>query len=374
MFEHIKSYFAEYERLGIPGFDLSVFYKGKNVFREMRGVSDENGAVPMCGKERYNVYSCSKVITCTAAMMLIEEGKLRLEDEVALYLPAFGDIQVKQAGTLVKAEKRMTIFHLFTMTAGLNYDCSHEAIKRGKAETEGKAPTVEMMKYIAQIPLEFEPGENWCYSLCHDVLAAVVEVVAGKKFGTFVKERILDPMGMRDTTFNLPDAELPTIMAQYLYNGVDFHNVGHRIQGYKLGSEYESGGAGAISTVDDYIRFLEGLRTKKLLGDEALSLMTRDHLRDDQRAACWVSEGYGYGLGVRTPRAGSLRTDFGWGGAAGAFLAIDPKNEISLYLGQHVLASPNKDLRKDIIEAVKLDLGYPAFKESMWSGNGSILA
>ncbi len=176
MFTHVKAYLNQFENLGIPDFDISVFHKGKEIFREMRGASNENGT-PMTGGERYNVYSCSKVLTCTAAMMLVEEGRLRLEDEVALYLPAFSGMKVKHAGTLVKAEKRITVFHLFTMTAGLNYDCVHEAIKRGRAETDGKAPTVEMMKYIAQIPLEFEPGTTFHYSLCHDVPAAVVEVI-----------------------------------------------------------------------------------------------------------------------------------------------------------------------------------------------------
>ena len=373
MFSNTRALLDEFERLGIPGFDLSVWHKGREVFRKNRGVSDENGT-PMRGTEHYNIYSCSKVITCTAAMMLVEAGKLRLEDEVALYLPAFGDMRVKQAGSIVKAERHMTVFHLFTMTAGLNYDCGNEAIVRGRQQTDGRSPTVEMMKYVAQIPLEFEPGASWNYSLCHDVLAAVVEVVSGMRFGEFVKTRILDPMGMTNTTFLLPEEEVPSLAAQYRFNGKEFENVGRQIQSYKLGSLYESGGAGAISTVDDYIRFLEGLRTGKLLNEESMERMTHDYLNEEQRAACWVPDGYGYGLGVRVPRAGYPRTDYGWGGAAGAYLAIDPTHEISIYYAQHVLGSPNGNLRKDLTEAVKLDLGYSAFKESMWRGAGSTLA
>ncbi len=373
MFTNVKKYLDEFERLGIPGFDISVWHRGKEIFREMRGVSDENGT-PMTGRERYNIYSCSKVITCTAAMLLIEEGKLRLEDEVALYLPVFSDMQVKHAGGLVKAEKHITIFHLFTMTAGLNYDCESDAIVKGRMETEGKAPTVEMMKYIAEMPLEFEPGKTWNYSLCHDVLAAVVEVVSGMRFGEFVKSRIFDPLGMTHSTFLLPEEELPSLIDQYRFEENRFCNVGKEIQIYKLGSLYESGGAGAISTVDDYVRFLEGLRTHRLIGEEALAMMRKDCLSEEQRKDCWVPLGYGYGLGVRTPRAGFARTDFGWGGAAGAFLAIIPDCEISIYYAQHVLGSPNRDLRKDLAEAVKQDLGYAAFEESMRQGSGSTLA
>lgn len=373
MFQNIKKYLDKFELLGIPGFDISVWYKGKEVFREMRGVSDENGTA-MSGNERYNIYSCSKVITCTAAMMLVEEGKLRLDDEVALYLPSFSDMRVKKAGAIVSAENRIKIFHLFTMTAGLNYDCGNEAVVRGREETDGKAPTVEMMKYIAEMPLEFEPGTYFKYSLCHDVLAAVVEVISGKRFGEFVKERIFDPMGMENSTFLLQDEKLPDIMAQYRFDGTNFKNIGKKIEKFKLGSLYESGGAGAISTVDDYVRFLEGLRSGRLIGEETLQMMCRDRLREDQRKSFWGALGYGYGLGVRTPRAGYPRTDFGWGGAAGSYLAIDPTHEISVYYAQHVLSTPNKDLKKDIIEAVKLDLGLPAFTESMWNGTGSTLA
>lgn len=231
-----------------------------------------------------------------------------------------------------------------------------------------------MMKYIAQVPLDFEPGTTWQYSLCHDVLAAVVEVVSGKRFGEFVKERIFDPLGLKNTTFLLPEEEVPTLAAQYIYEDGNYRNIGRHIVSYRLGSMYESGGAGAASTVDDYVRFLEGIRTGKLIKDETLALMCKDDLRDDQRATCWVAEGYGYGLGVRTPRAGlSKRTDFGWGGAAGAFASIDMGKGISLYYGQHVIHSI-KNLRKDIIEAVKLDLGYPAFEEDMWTNGANSLA
>ena len=178
---------------------------------------------------------------------------------------------------------------------------------------------------------------------------------------------------MKDTTFLLPEGELPTLAAQYQYQAQDgYTNIGKEIRRFKLGSLYESGGAGAISSVTDYIRFLEGLRTHKLLREETLAQMTRDHLKDPQRELYWPGpDGYGYGLGVRVPFEDAAgRTDFGWGGAAGAFLAIDPDKKLSVYYAQHVLASPNGALRKDLIEAVKLDLGFDAFTTGMWQGKG----
>ena len=250
-----------------------------------------------------------------------------------------------------------------------------DEIRRGILETEGKGSTREMMKYVAQMPLESEPGEKWNYSLCHDVLAAVVEVVAGKRFGLFVKEHVFDVCDMRDTTFLLPREELPTIAAQYLYEQGEFKNIGREIRRYKIGERYESGGAGAISTVDDYIKFLEALRTYRLLKPETVAMMARDQLTKEQDSTYWNRGDYAYGLGVRAPLAeNSRRTDFGWGGAAGAYLAIDPVNNLSVYYAQHVIAAPNGALRKDLIEAVKMDLGLDACTENLWHGTGARLA
>ena len=116
------------------------------------------------------------------------------------------------------------------------------------------------------------------------------------------------------------------------------------------------------------------MRTGKLLSRETLKIMYHDHLNKAQRASCWAPNAYGYGLGVRVPDASGRRTDIGWGGAAGAYLALDEKNGISLYYNQHVLHSPNKNLRKDLIEAAKLDLEFEAFTEDMYHGEASHLA
>ena len=374
MFENVKRYLDEFIKMGIPSTDISVLFQGKEVFRDYRGVSDENGTLTN-GREIYNLYSCSKLITCIAALKLLETGKLSLEDDLAEYLPAFKDMKVKKCGGIQKSETAIKIHHLFTMTAGLNYDVNTEAIRRGKIETGGECATVDMMRYIAETPLEFEPGESWQYSFCHDVLAAVVEVVSGKRFGVYVKENIFDVLGMQNSTFLFPDNRLGEISAQYRCGGKGkFENIGREIVSYKLGSKYESGGAGCVSTVNDFVKFLEGVRTEKIISAQTLALLQEDRLTESQRAAYWGSKGYGYGLGVRVPRKGYPRTDFGWGGAAGAYCAVDIQNEISVFYAQHVHISPNSNLRKDLIEAVKLDLGLAAYQEDMWQGMGNHLA
>ncbi len=371
MFKYVKKIFDMNSELKIPAMDISVFCDGKQVYREMRGTSD--GTTPLNGNELYNAYSCSKPITCATALTLFEQGKFSLDDNIADYIPAFKDMKVKYNGGLCKAERPIKIFNLFTMTSGLNYNVKSDEIKQGFMETEGKCPTLKMMDYIAKMPLEYQPGENWMYSLAHDVLVALVEVVSGKRFGEYIKEKVFSPLGIKNITYSLPNESSHRVCNQYAYENDKYCDIGKQIFSYKLGSEYESGGAGAVVSTEDYLKFLEGLRTGKIISLDTLEMMSKDRLTPAQRKSYWLAEGYGYGLGVRVP-SNNLRTDIGWGGAAGAFAAIDQKNKISVYYSQHVLQTPNKDWRKDIIEAVKLDLGFDAFKEDMFHGIGNFLA
>lgn len=354
MFTELTQTADGFLELGVPGYDCAVYHKGECVYRHWNGYSDKATQTPMNGTELYNIYSCSKVITCTAALMLHERGMLALEDKLSEYLPEFKEMTVKAENGIKKAKNDITIKHLFTMTAGFSYDLNSPQLIKCREETGGRCPTREVMKYLAKEPLLFEPGEKWEYSLCHDVLAAVVEVVSGMKFGEFVKENIFKPLKMVNSTFLLDDSELSRVCTHYRLDA-DTNTVVERskITDFKLGSEYESGGAGCISTVEDYIKFLEALRTGKLVKPETIKLMRTDYLTDKQRESYWVRD-YGYGLGVRCPRNGDDNvTDFGWGGAAGAFLAIDEKNEFTLFYAQHVLYLPEPLLRYKLTEAVR---------------------
>ncbi|MBR2374402.1 MAG: beta-lactamase family protein [Lentisphaeria bacterium] len=350
------------ESLGIPSVDCVVFHKGQKVFRYCSGYSDEAKTQNIDGSERYNIYSCSKLITCTAALQLVERDILRLDDAVYEYLPEFKHMKKLADGKLEDIRNTMTCRHLFTMTAGLTYNVDSENIKRGAAETKGTMQTREAMKYLACDPLSFEPGSCWQYSLCHDVLAAVVEVVSGKKFGNYVKENIFDIVGMKRSTFMLPEEELSQIAAQYRFDAASrsYVPVGPKIRSYKLGSEYESGGAGCISTVDDYIAFIEALRSgESLLKKETIARMTVpqiSHAAEKQLRSFLPDENYSYGLGVRCTKPGSEIVDYGWGGAAGAFLAIMPQHEITIFYAQHVLSSPAQAVRGLLREAVLKDL------------------
>ena len=356
MLEKTKKFCDSFLDLGLPGFDLAVYKDGNCILRHMNGYRDYENNVKMNGKERYNIYSCSKPITCTAALQLWEKGLFSLEDKLSDYMPEFGEMTVKTANGIKKAENPILIKHLFEMTAGFSYNCSSPSLEQCKKDTNGRCPTREAMKYLAKEPLLFEPGERWEYSLCHDVLAALVEVISGEKFEVYVKKNIFDVVGMDNSTFMLPESEIESIAEQYKFENGKLKNVGKHIVTYKLGSEYASGGAGGISTVDDYIKFLEGLRKNVLLKKETVDLMATDRLAEPQKRAFWLNDTHGYGLGVRCPKGNNVYIDFGWGGAAGAYLAVDRENAISIYFGTHLHLSPVQGLRSMLCRFVRAEL------------------
>ncbi len=356
MFENLIKFCDSLIEVGLPGYDIAIYKDGKSVLRHMNGLSDIENKIPMQGNERYNIYSCSKVITCTAALQLWEKGLFSLEDKLSDYMPEFAEMTVKDGEGVKKAKNPILVRHLFEMTAGFSYDCETPQIKKAFADTEGKCPTREVMKYLAKEPLLFEPGERWEYSLCHDVLAALVEVLSGEKFEAYVKKNIFDVVGMKDSTFMLPENELETVAPQYGFENGETINIGKTLHQYKMGSEYASGGAGCISTVDDYMKFMEALRTFKLLKPETVKLMITDRLTESQKVTYWSAASHGYGLGVRCPNGHDKYKDYGWGGAAGAYVAIDPENAITLYFAAHQKSSPAQGMRSMLYRFARAEM------------------
>ena len=358
MFEKTKKFCDSFLELGVPGFDLAVYKSGECILRYMNGYSDFENKIKINGKEKYNVYSCSKIITCTAALMLMEQGLFSLDDKLSDYMPEFENMKVKTEKGIEDAKNPILIRNLFDMTAGFSYDTQSPQILKCIEETKGKCPTREVMKYLAKEPLCFEPGAKWQYGLCHDILAALIEVVTGIKFEDYTKIYIFDVVGMKDTTFMLPDDETKSLACQYRFEDGKLVNIGKDIFIFKLGTEYASGGAGAISTVDDFIKFLEALRKGELLKSETLKMMITDQLPDDIKHTYWTPEtqDYGYGLGVRCPIGDKICIDFGWGGAASAYMAIDLENEITIYFAGHLLSSPAQSLRSKLYRFIRAEI------------------
>ena len=312
----------------------------------------------MSGDETYWLYSASKLVTCVAALTLYERGMFLMTDPVSAYLQGFDRLNVRHirpdgTETIAPARHPMTIRSLFNMTSGLDYNLHTQDIETAIVNTKGRAPTVEMASVIARRPLLFEPGSHFAYGLSHDVLAAMVEVISGQRFGEYVRRILFEPCGMTRSGYHLTP-ELGACMAkQYRYREeTRTAEPGTMSNEYVFGSEYESGGAGMISCVEDYMRFLNMLCAGGVTsgGDRVLSSRTIDLMRINQLSPVQMRDfdwphfsGYGYGLGVRTmvdpAEGGSLSPvgEYGWSGAAGAFALVDPCNHLTVYYAQHML-------------------------------------
>ncbi|MBR6766815.1 MAG: beta-lactamase family protein [Clostridia bacterium] len=341
----------------IPGVDIMVDKDGETVYRHQAGYKNREKGIKMQGDELYQIYSATKVVTCAAALTLYEKGAYLLSDPVSNFIPEYAHLtvdHVNKNGIVVNEPARnvMTIRDLFCMTSGFTYDMNTEAIRDLIARTDGRTPTLELAKTLAKQPLAFEPGTYWRYSLSHDVLAAVVEVIAGMPFRDYVKKAIFDPCGMTESSFRFTPEQEPRLASQYMFNkekGV-YENIG---QGNYcvLGTEHDSGGAGMVTSVEDYMRFARMMTRKGLAdsGERVLSpgtvdLMRTNHLHGQQLESFdWARfQGYGYGLGVRTMMDRSITGstgpvgEFGWGGAAGAYVLLDPENGVTAYYAQQM--------------------------------------
>lgn len=351
-FEDLTKTLEKFVELGVPGNDCAVYHKGQLVYRHMAGYSDLENKTPINGNEFYNIYSCTKPLTCTAALQLWEQGKFDLDDPLYKYMPEFENMMVRDGDGVRPAKSHITIRHLFTMSAGFNYNTECESIMRAKRGTGGRCPTRETVAYLANEPLDFDPGTSWQYSLCHDVLTGLIEVVSGMKFGEYVKENIFQPLGMTKSTFNFPEERFDEIAGQYVLDmDTEVHtNCGKNTQVYKFGSEYESGGAGCVTCLEDYVKFLEALRVGDvILKSETIEMMSTNQLEGDVLKAYQEQPArvkYGYGLGVRCPYTDDALQDFGWGGAAGAYLAVDRKYDFTLFYVQHLFGSPIPDIEQ----------------------------
>ena len=361
----------------IPAADCMIYYKGKPVYRHMTGFADLENGIPVTENTLYNLYSASKVATCTAALTLYDKGLYGLDDPVGEYLPAFRELKVRLPGSdaVRKAVTPLTVRHLFTMSGGLDYDLRSPSITRVQQEKGGDASTRDLVDAIAETPLGFEPGTRYRYSLCHDVLGGLIEVWSGEPFGSYLKKAVLDPVGMKDTGF-VHTPEILDRMA-FQYHAYD-HKTGSYAKKdkdcpYKLSDRYESGGAGLVSSVEDYAKFANVLchygvtpEGERILKKETIDQMRRDQLdpvrRADFSAAIGVGQmGYSYGLGVRTmirpETSPSSFGEFGWDGAAGAFMLIDPENEVALFYAQHEFGAPwhHMELRDEAYRALRAE-------------------
>lgn len=309
-----------------------------------------------------------------AALQLYEKGYFLLDDPLYDFIPEYRDMYVKDSnGNERKAEKPITIRNLFTMTSGIVYDMDSPGFEEARRVTDGKMNTLTVAKCMAKNALAFTPGEKWEYGYSLDVLAAVVEVISGKKFRHYVKENIFEPLQMNESYYH-NDEVLDKVATIYRYDntaetdlvnlqaGTNSGEQGKHIKvdikdsrkTFVFGSEYDSGSAGITASVSDMSKFASALANDGIgsSGERILSAGTVELLRTNQlddrqfedfRLRWPQHKGYSYGLGVRTlisnAQSGSPGNlgEFGWGGAAGATIRMDPALKLSMFYTHHML-------------------------------------
>jgi CubicO group peptidase (beta-lactamase class C family) len=321
------------------------------------GKRDLASGAPMDQDTIFRVYSMSKLVTSVAALMLLEEGRLRLNDPVKGYLPELAQMKVWIGGTaarplLADALKPITVEHLLTHSSGLIYGQGDAPIDRlyKDAGADTLASTAELLDRVAQLPLAHEPGSKWSYGLSTDVLGALVEKLSGQSLGAFCEERIFRPLRMADTGFSVPEAKRSRIATIYEKGEDGGLKPAKPLLAIRPepGPKLEWGGAGLFSTTGDYARFMQMLLNGgqldgvRLLSRKTVELMTANHIAHLEKPTIDADGSLGFGLG------GSVRVDlargelpgsvgeFGWSGAATTRARIDPKERLlTLVFAQH---------------------------------------
>lgn len=346
-----------YDEKNVPGLGITVYRYGKHLHTYCAGFANVEKKLLFADDTIFNLYSATKISTCTAGMRLVERGLLNLDDPVKKYLPEMGRMKVRQeCGEAVPAQNIMRIRHLFSMSAGFSYERDAAVLEPLMERTNGGPSTREVAEALSQTPLLFEPGTRFKYSFCHDVLGAVLETVCEDSLGNILKKNLFDPMEMRDTAFKLDEEKRVRLAPEY-YKFNSETGTAERIiyrEGVdmEMGPVYESGGGGLMSSVRDYGKLAAMLANGgaapngvRILKSETIALMqknqlTREGLLDFSKFGNWSKAGYGYGLGVRTlmdrerNNALSENGEFGWDGALGCYLAADPRTGIAIFYAQ----------------------------------------
>ena len=388
--DHLKRRYIDTGRF--PGTQLVVFRRGNVVHSAVQGFADLERKTPLKDDTIFRIYSMTKPITSVAFMMLLEEGRVALDEPVHKYIPEWKNLGVFQAGIapafLTKPPARpMQIVDLLRHTSGLTYgfqsrsniDAAYREGKIGEVEKSGTMRS--MIEDLAKIPLEFSPGDAWNYSVSTDVVGYLIEKISGKPFEQFLKERIFDPLGMADTDFFVPAEKAHRFAACYNADpgGLMSFQAAEKKGGLELQDDpttssflerpsFISGGGGLCSTAADYLTFCRALLNGgelggvRIIGPKTLKLMTSNHLpggrdlpamsRSMFAEATYNGIGFGLGFAVTMDPAQTLLPgspgEYNWGGAATTSFWIDPAEELIAIFMTQVLPSSAYPVRREL--------------------------
>ncbi|HEV7599974.1 MAG TPA: serine hydrolase domain-containing protein [Bradyrhizobium sp.] len=388
--DHLKRRYIDAGRF--PGTQLVVYRRGNIVHSAVQGLADLERKAPLQDDSIFRIYSMTKPITSVAFMMLVEEGRVALDEPVHKYIPEWKELGVFQAGTapafLTRPPARpMQIVDLLRHTSGLTYgfqqrgnvDAAYRKAKIGEVELAGTLDT--MIADLAKIPLEFSPGEAWNYSVSTDVIGYLIGKISGMPFEQFLKARIFDPLGMADTDFFVPADKAHRFAACYNADpgGMMSFHAAEKKGGLTLQDDpttssflakpsFISGGGGLCSTAADYLTFCRALLAGgelggvRLIGPKTLALMTTNHLpggrdlpemsRSMFAEATYNGIGFGLGFSVTMDPAKTLIPgspgEYAWGGAATTSFWIDPREELIAIFMTQVMPSSAYPVRREL--------------------------
>jgi len=363
----------------IPGVQTLVSRRGQLVHRDCYGFRDIENGRKVEPDTLYRIYSMTKPITSVALMMLYEEGHFLMENPVSRWIPEFKDLQVWAGGTEDAPETKplespLTVHHVLTHTSGLTYgfQFAHpvDALYREQDLGNFTSPTydlAECMARLARLPLQFEPGTSWNYSMSTDVCGRLVEVMSGQTLDEFFRDRIFEPLGMTDTGFVVPESEVGRCSTLYFAAGKAM-TVMAPARSMTVAPSMLSGGGGLVSSADDYLRFchflvnggeLDGVR---LLSPRTLQFMTTNHLPGGKTLndmgqstfaeVAMAGTGFGLGFSVLVDPAASQSLgsagQYAWGGAASTAFWIDPAEALAVVFMTQLLPSTTYPLRRHL--------------------------
>jgi CubicO group peptidase (beta-lactamase class C family) len=383
----IDEHFARYIDEGkLAGTLTVVTRRGRVVHVDAQGQRDVEAGLPVEADTLWRIYSMTKPVTSVAAMVLVEQGRLELNDPISRYLPAFAAPRVYAGGSALKpmtvpATEPIRVWHLLTHTAGLTYGFHHQhpvdAIYRREGFEWGSPPGLDLAAACdawAALPLVTQPGTEWVYSVASDVLGRVIEVVSGQPLDEFLDEHVLGPLGMSDTTFGTPleNREERKHRTAALYSphpetGQIFRNEAMG-NGALARPRMLSGGGGLVSSAADYHRFTQMLLRRgeldgvRVLGSRTVDYMTRNHIpggldlerfgRPVFAETPMVGIGFGLGFSVTLDAAATKVLcspgEFAWGGAASTAFWVDPKEELTTMFFTQLMPSSTYPVRSQL--------------------------
>ena len=384
--EHLSAYFNDrYVPKNLPGYSILVNQLDKDIYYYENGLIDVKGNRPLKRDSIFRIYSMTKPITSISIMMLFEQGKLNITDEVEKFIPEWSELSVYQSGSFESLvteplKRKMIIKDLLMHRSGLTYDFEEtsfvqkiylkEEIKI--ARSKEKLSADEYIKKLADIPLAFSPGEFFNYSISTDILGFIIERISNMSLEEYFKKNIFEPLEMEDTFFQIPKEKIDRLANCYIYDQTNDKYIVE--DDFEKSSYIEkpscySGGGGLLSTIDDYMKFCNllqnkgSLNNKNIIGSRTAEFMMSNHLEKDVdlydiAKGKWgtnIGKGVGFSLGgsvILDPiKNMSLisKDSFSWGGAASTLFWVDPIEKISVVFMTQMLGNPlSQEIRADL--------------------------